>query len=71
MDDYIKREDAIRWNPASKDKRDYGTFNLDDAYETGYEDKIKQIEQIPAADVVEVVRCRNSRLWRWKNERCY
>lgn len=50
-DDYIRRDDAIRWNPASKDRREYGTFNLDDAYETGYEDKIKQIEQIPAADV--------------------
>lgn len=63
MAEYIKREDAIRWNPASKDKRDYGTFNLDDAYETGYEDKIKQIEQIPAADVVEVVRCRDCKHW--------
>ena len=55
MDDYIKREEAIKWDPASKDRREYGTFNLDDAYETGYEDKIKQIEQIPAADVRENV----------------
>lgn len=51
MSDYIKREDAISWNPERKDSREYSTSNLDDAYETGYEYKIKQLERIPAADM--------------------
>lgn len=63
MDDYIKRSDALAWNPDSKDDRKYDTLNLDDAYELGYEDKLKQIEKIPATDVVKVVRCRDCKRW--------
>ena len=45
-DDYIKREDAVRWEPYPKSERDYQTGNLDDAYETGYEEKIKQLQEM-------------------------
>lgn len=56
MNDYIRRVDAVQWEPVPKSERDYQTGNLDDVYETGYEDKIKQIEIIPAADVRENIR---------------
>ena len=54
--DYVRREDAAVYNPKPKSERDYQTYNLDDAYETGYEDKIKEILTLPAADVRENVR---------------
>lgn len=56
MSDYIRREDAAVYNPKPKSERDYQTYNLDDAYETGYDDKIKEILTLPATDVRDNVR---------------
>ena len=55
MIEYIKREDAVRWEPDPKSEREYQTGNLDDAYESGYDNKVRQIENLPAADVRENV----------------
>lgn len=59
MAEYIEREVALRWTPTPKSKRKYDTGNLDDAWENGYDDALRQIEAIPAADVRPVVLCRN------------
>ena len=68
MNDYILREDAAVYNPKPKSERDYQTYNIDDAYETGYEDKIKEILTLPSADVRENVRGK----WEWnKREGVY
>lgn len=53
-DEYIKREAACAYRPPEKRERRYNTYNLDDAFEDGYDEHIKQLRAIPAADVVEV-----------------
>ena len=37
---------------------DYQTFNLDDAYDRGWEDALDNLEDAPTIDAVPVVRCR-------------
>ena len=54
MSEYIEREAACAYKPPEKKERRYSTYNLDDAFEDGYDEHIKQVEAIPAADVVEV-----------------
>lgn len=56
MSDYIRREDVAVYRPKPKSERDYQTYNIDDAYEIGYDDKIKEILTLPAADVRKNVR---------------
>lgn len=63
MKEYIEREAACAYKPPEKSKRRYSTYNLDDAYENGYDEHIKQVEAIPTADVVEVVRCKDCKYW--------
>ncbi len=57
MTEYIERNAAIAYAPLPKHLREYQTMNLDDAWEDGYDFAIRQIEAIPTADVMEVVRC--------------
>lgn len=40
---------------------DYQTFNLDDAYDRGWEDALDNLEDAPTIDAVPVVRCRECR----------
>ena len=55
MTEYIKKDD-IRWNPPLCCDRNYQTFNLDDAYEEGYDFAQEQILKLPAANVRENVK---------------
>lgn len=41
--------------------QDYQTFNLDDAYDKGWEDALDNLEDAPTIDAVPVVRCRECR----------
>lgn len=43
--------------------QDYQTFNLDDAYDKGWEDALDNLEDAPTIDAVPVVRCRECRKW--------
>lgn len=52
MMEHIEREAATAYAPLPKHLREYQTGNLDDAFEYGYDFAIKQLEAIPAADVV-------------------
>ena len=51
MNDYIKREDAIEVVSRLSDKDDLEYLSVDALYD--------EIDRIPTADVVEVVRCRD------------
>lgn len=62
--EYIDREAAMAYAPLPKELRKYQTFNLDDAWEDGYDFAISQISAIPAADVRPVKRGR----WERENE---
>ena len=42
---------------------DYQTFNLDDAYDRGWEDALDNIEDAPTIDAVPVVRCRECKYY--------
>lgn len=53
MSDYISRDAATAYAPLPKELREYQTFNLDDAWEDGYDFAISQIGAIPAANVRE------------------
>lgn len=61
MDEYIKRKDVLK--AGLKDNR--FAFRLDDpineevVFGTIYKDFVEVINRIPAADVVEVVRCKD------------
>lgn len=49
MDDVISRQAAITLPVIPKEHREYQTFNLDDAYEQGWNDLQKCIESLPSA----------------------
>ena len=56
--EYIEKQAAI-WLPVlPKEHREYQTFNLDDAYESGWADALGCVERIPPADVRPVKRGR-------------
>lgn len=38
-DEYIKREAACAYRPPEKRERRYSTYNLDDAFEDGYDEQ--------------------------------
>ena len=48
MDDLIRRQDAITLPVMPKEHREYQTYNLDDAYEQGWCDLQKCIEELPS-----------------------
>lgn len=64
MAEYIERESAMLLPELPKEYRHYQTDNLDDAYEQGWDDALCCLEHIPAADVVQVVRCRDCKYYR-------
>ena len=49
MSDLISRQDAITLPVMPKEHREYQTYNLDDAYEQGWFDCQKSIEELPSA----------------------
>ena len=53
MAEYIDKSKIQWWNPTPRADRNYQTFNLDDAYDAGYDEAMVQIEKLPAADVRE------------------
>lgn len=59
MADYINRQAALSMREPPKSNRRYQTDNLDDAYGQGWGDALCCIEQLPAADVAPVVRCKD------------
>ena len=58
----IEREAAMLTPVLPKTHRQYQTDNLDDAYECGWYDALSNLKNLPAADVVPVVRCPHGRL---------
>ena len=58
MAEYIERA-SLNIPVLPKEYRNYSTFNLDDAYDDGWNDAIDCLLKIPVADVVEVVRCKD------------
>ena len=49
MDDVVSKQAAISLPVMPKKYRKYQTYNLDDAYEQGWEDLQKCIERLPSA----------------------
>lgn len=54
MSDLIEKQAAITIPVMPKEDREYQTYNLDDAYEQGWEDLQEIIEQLPSADAIPV-----------------
>lgn len=50
MSDLISRKDATTIPVMPKEHREYQTMNLDDAYEQGWFDCQKSIEELPSAE---------------------
>ena len=69
MAEYIERA-SLDIPVLPKEYRNYSTFNLDDAYEDGWNDAIACLLKIPTADVVEVVRCRDCKHCDPENHHC-
>lgn len=63
MNDIISRQAAITLPVIPKEHREYQTFNLDDAYEQGWNDLQKCIEALPSAQP-EIIRCKDCKHWR-------
>lgn len=59
MAEYIQREAAMTVPVLPKEYRAYQTSNLDDAYEAGWNDALENLRNIPAEDVLSVVRCQD------------
>lgn len=59
MAEYIERKAAMTVPVLPKEYRTYPTANLDDAYEAGWNDALENLQNIPAEDVLPVVRCRD------------
>jgi hypothetical protein len=59
MSGLISRQAAITLPVMPKEHREYQTFNLDDAYEQGWNDLQKCIEALPSAQPEEVIPHRN------------
>lgn len=56
MNDLISRQEATTLPVLPKEYREYQTNNLDDAYELGWNDCQKYVEQLPSAQP-EIMRC--------------
>lgn len=59
MAEYIERKAARTVPVPPKEYRTYPTANLDDAYEAGWNDALENLKNIPAEDVLPVVRCKD------------
>ena len=55
MAEYLDRAVILSMHAPLKSNRHYQTYNLDDAYEQGWDDALSCIEYIPSADAVPVV----------------
>ena len=62
MSDYVKREDAIRALCDAVDNKRFGEWLYTDEF-------CKVINNMPSADVVEVVRCKDCKYWSDANTR--
>lgn len=62
MDEYIARKAAMLLSKPPKEQRHYQTYNLDAAYEQGWDDALCCLERIPSANVKPVRRWTLSRL---------
>ena len=76
--------DAVKYEPLPKGERNYRTYNLDDAYDDGYDDAMFDINHMPTIDAMpivettliirklgsfEEVRCSNCKqVWLWSGE---
>lgn len=49
---------------------DYQTFNLDDAYDRGWEDALDNLEDAPTISAVPVVRCKNCKHFNLQTHEC-
>lgn len=54
MSDLIEKQAAIAIPVTPREDREYQAYNLDDAYERGWEDLEKMIEQLPSADAIPI-----------------
>lgn len=54
MSDLISRQMAITIPVTPKEDREYQTYNLDDAYEQGWEDLQERLEQLPSVDAIPI-----------------
>ena len=59
MAEHIERKAAMTVPVLPKEYRTYQTSNLDDAYEAGWNDALENLKNIPAEDVLPVVRCKD------------
>lgn len=59
MADYIERDAAMLTPVLPKENRHYQTSNLDDVYAQGWADALDNLKNAPAADVAQVVRCKD------------
>ena len=55
MAEYIELAVALSMREPPRSNRHYQTDNLDDAYGQGWDDALRCIERLPAADVISVV----------------
>ena len=54
--------DALKYEPLPKGERNYRTYNLDDAYEDGYDDAFVDVRNAPTIDAIPIewlIRMRN------------
>lgn len=55
--------DAVKYEPLPKGERNYRTYDLDDAYDDGYDDAMFDINNMPTIDAVPVIRCKDCTKW--------
>lgn len=46
--------DALKYEPLPKGERNYRTYNLDDAYEDGYNDAFVDVRNAPTIDAIPI-----------------
>ena len=68
--DLIDRQAATTIPVMPKEHRHYQTFNLDDAYEQGWYDLQECIENLPAVQPQEIIRCKDCIYYRWEIDMC-
>ena len=70
MDDYIKRKDAIngiRQNHCSLCPHENKNHEDIHCQYCDYDEAVNDLEDVPASDVVEVVRCKDCKFWKDKH----
>lgn len=56
--------DAVKYEPLPKGERNYRTYNLDDAYDDGYDDAMFDINHMPTVEAEPV---RHGKWIRWRD----